>query len=330
MRKLLLAVSILLLAWAAAVVPLPFAALEPVPAMAVADIIEFEDGLDDEIPDELRFTAIRLRQPTAVGTVQVLFDEHRELTVGQAIVPPGIDPDEFAEFQERLFRESVQAAVATGLDAAGRDVTVAGDGARVLETIPGGPADGVLQQEDVITAVDDQPVSLASELASVLSEGSVDDSLTLTFRREGQEMTETLGIAPIGQASAPGQVGIGVLVATVDLQIDMPVEVRPTAETRIGGPSAGLMIALGAYSAASGDVIADGRIVAGSGTMDLTGKVGRVDGIVAKVRGAVLADAEIFLVPESLAEQARAVAPQDLEVIGVTTLQEGIDALSDR
>jgi Lon-like protease len=126
-----------------------------------------------------------------------------------------------------------------------------------------------------------------------------------------------------------GRIGLGVLVATVDLRIEAPVGARAVEDRRIGGPSAGLMLALGAYDAATDGALGGGRVVAGTGTIDLDGNVGPVDGVAAKVRGALLVDAEVFLVPAALVGAAQAVAPPELEVIGVTTLEDAIAALGD-
>lgn len=327
MRKLLLVLAVALLVWAAMVVPVPLATLEAVQALPVSVIVEME-GLDHEIPDAVHSTAVRLERPTTVGAVRALLEEHRELTLMQAVAPPGVDEEQFVEFQQRLFRESIRVAVAMGLDAAGLEVTVSGEGARVVATVPGGPAEGALQQEDVITEVDGRSVALASELATVVSEGEPGQQVSLTVRREGEERTETVRLAPLGVASQPGQIGIGVLAATVDLQIDAPVEAEPTEHARIGGPSAGLMLALGTFAAASGQELADGRAIAGSGTIDLSGDVGPVVGIVAKVRGAEQAGAEVFVLPEALADEARQVAADGLDVIPVGSLQDAIDELT--
>lgn len=327
MRRALFALAILVLAWAAVVVPMPLATIAPVEARPVAAVIEVEDGVGDQLSEDLLFTAVRVEQPTVLGAVEVLLDEQRDLTPIQRVVPPGVEPEPFAELQERLFRESVRAAAAVGLRAAGRDVTVTGAGARVVSTVPGTPAADVLAQEDVITAVDGEDVELASELAAVVSGREAGDELELTFRREGESRTETIELATLSELGTPG---IGVLVATVDLRIDLPVEVSPTAAARVGGSSAGLMIALTMYDAASEEPLVEGRRVAGTGTMDLSGRIGPVSGVEEKVRGAVLAGAEVFLVPSVHEQEARRAAPDDLEVLVVDTLEEAIAALSER
>lgn len=327
MRKLLFTAAAAIIAWAMLVVPLPLLALVPVAATPVADILEVVDDdaeLAEPIPDSVRFTAVLVQPASAVGAIEVWFDEHRSLTFAPNVVPRGVDPDEFVDLQVRMFEESVRTAAAIGMRAAGADVTITGDGARIERTIPGTPAAGVLERGDVIVAVDSTPVRLASELAADLSAREAGEEVELTLRRGGEEVLEQVRI---GQLPEGAGAGLGVLATTVDLVIDTPVEVRPRADAAVGGPSAGLLVALGLYEATGeADLVGD-RVVAGTGTIDTSANVGPVDGIREKVRGAELAGADVFLVPATQAHEARAAAPDGLEVVPVETLQDAIDAL---
>ena len=327
MRKLLFAGAILLLVWAAVVVPLPLAVTEPSPAIAVPEVIELDDGLPSELPEELHLTVVRLEPATIASATRALVVGDRELTLLPGLVPPDVDPERIEEFQQELFRESLRAAVAVGLDAAGLEVTVDGDGARIIATLPGTPGADAFEEGDVITAVDDTEVALASELVAIVGDRVAGDQVQITVLREGEELTRTLELVPLETGADVGQIGLGVLVTTVDLRIDAPVEARVVGDRRIVGPSAGLMLALGAYDAATEESLGGGRVIAGTGTIDLSGNVGPVDGVAAKVRGALLVDAEVFLVPEALLDAAEAAAPAELEVIGVASLQDAIAAL---
>lgn len=329
MRKLVFAVAVLLLVWAALVVPMPLAVTEASPAIAVPEVIELDDGLPSELPEELHITVVRLEPATVATATRVLVVGDRELTLLPGLVPPDVDQERFEEFQRELFRESIRAAVAVGLDAAGMDVTVDGDGARILATLPGTPGDEAFEEGDVIIAVDDTEVALASELVAVLGDRVAGEQVEITVLRDGQELTRALELVPLDTGTDVGQVGLGVLVTTVDLRIDAPVEARAVEDRQIGGPSAGLVFALGAYDAATEESLGGGRVIAGTGAIDLDGNVGPVEAVAAKVRGALLVDAEVFLVPEALLDIAEAAAPPELEVIGVATLQDAIAALGD-
>ncbi len=327
MRRALFAGAILLLAWAALVVPLPLAVTSPVPAPAVQEIIEFDDGLPGELPEELHVTVVRLDPATVAGAARSLTAEERELTLLPALLPPDVDQERFDELQREMFRESVRAAVAVGFDAAGLDVTIDGGGARIVATVPGTPGAEVFEEDDVITSVEGRDIELASELVTLLGDREAGEQLSVTILRDEEELTRTVELVPL--EGEVGRIGLGVLVTTLDLRIDTPARAEVIADRRIGGPSAGLMLALAAYDAATDEVLGGDRVIAGTGTIDLSGNVGPVSGVAAKVRGALLVDAEVFLVPASHVEVARDVAPPELEVIGVASVGEAIDALAE-
>lgn len=331
MRKLLLSVGVALLVWASVVVPIPLAVAVPVPAIPVTEVVEVEGDALDDLEDQLRFTVVRLEQPTVAGAVAAVLDAERSLSPVPTVSPPGAEEGTFLEFQQRLFRESLRVAFAVGLERAGESVEISGDGVRVLEVLPVGPAAEVLQREDVITEVDGQPVELVSDLARRLDAVEPGSEVEVGYRREGEQRTATLEVVPLQERAGDlAGLAIGVIAATVELQLEAPVDVEATAAEEFGGPSAGLVLALAAYEATSGAELAAGRVIAGTGTIDLQGRVGRVDGIPQKVRGAIEAGAEVFLVPSEGAQQARTAAQGRLEVVEVDTLDGAISALTDR
>lgn len=327
MRKALFGAAIALLAWAALVVPLPLGVTAPAPALPVPELIAFDDDLPGELPQQLHITVVRLEAATVVSAARSLAVDDRELTLLPVVLPEEMDQERFAELQRELFRESVRAAAAVGLDAAGLEVTIDGNGARIVATVPGTPGAAAFEDGEVITAVDGRDIALASELVGLVGERDAGEQVRVTVRRDDDERTETVELAPLD--GEVGRVGLGVLVTTVDLNIETPAQAAVVGDQRIGGPSAGLMLALASYDAATEQALAGGRIVAGTGTIDLAGNVGPVSGIAAKVRGALLVDAEVFLVPNVHLEAARAAAPPELEVLGVATLSDAIDALTE-
>jgi Lon-like protease len=110
---------------------------------------------------------------------------------------------------------------------------------------------------------------------------------------------------------------------------DVPVDAVAVDAAGVGGPSAGLMIALAVADLASADDLAAGRLVAGTGTVEGSGAVGRVGSIADKVRAAEAAGAVVFLTPAGQVEQARAAA-RSTEIIGVSTVDEAVEALLGR
>lgn len=327
MRRLLFAAALAILVWGAFAVPLPILVLEPHPAEGVVEIIELAET-SDEISGEILFTAVELRPTTTADALQAATDPFRELTLSPLLFRDrgGGGEADFVEAQEQLFRESVRVSAAVGLRAAGHDVEVSGDGVRVMGVLPDSPARDILQTGDAIVEADGRRVELATQLATMTSNLSPGDELELTIERAGERRQVVVTVHRLQQT---GNVGIGIAVTTVNLAIRLPIEVTALEDAQVGGPSAGLMMALTVYDLVEPGDLTGGRIIAGTGTLDLEGRVGEVDGIAEKVRGADLAGATVFLVPEDQADEAREAAPEGMRVVPVATLDAALAALQE-
>ncbi|MEE1739473.1 hypothetical protein PUR49_23605 [Streptomyces sp. BE147] len=99
----------------------------------------------------------------------------------------------------------------------------------------------------------------------------------------------------------------------------------------VGGPSAGLFLALGIIDKLDGDGsggdLTGGRSIAGTGTISADGKVGAVGGVSLKTQAAHRDGATVFLVPEDECKQGEAERPEGLRLIPVTTLKGAVDSL---
>lgn len=101
----------------------------------------------------------------------------------------------------------------------------------------------------------------------------------------------------------------------------------------VGGPSAGLLFTLGIIDKIDGDGhggdLTGGRVIAGTGTIDGSGKVGAVGGVPLKEKAARKDGATFFLVPRDECSDAQAQRPSGLTLVPVTTLDNALSALSD-
>lgn len=99
----------------------------------------------------------------------------------------------------------------------------------------------------------------------------------------------------------------------------------------VGGPSAGLLFSLGIVDKLNGDGrggdLTDGRVVAGTGTIDANGAVGAVGGVSLKTQAAHRDGATVFLVPKAECTDAKAELPKGLRLIPVTTLKGAVSSL---
>jgi PDZ domain-containing protein len=88
----------------------------------------------------------------------------------------------------------------------------------------------------------------------------------------------------------------------------------------IGGPSAGLMFALGIMDKLTPSGLTGGRFIAGTGEISANGVVSPIGGIQQKMAGARAAGATVFLTPAANCPDAAGAVPQGMRLIKVSTL----------
>jgi PDZ domain-containing protein len=339
LRRGYLPVALAILLAAFTFVPLPrvpelacCAAFVEVPgsALPLAARVTVDDPAAQDVDGEYLLMTVSLRPATGLGWVRAhLFADTSLLPRGR-LVPAEVNDREYFRRQRTVFDTSAAVAAAVGLERAGYAVDpsqITGDGALVVRLLDGAPADGRLRPGDVIVAVDDRPIRVAEELRPLVDNGG---TRQLSVRRGSVALT--VPVTP-GTISVDGEDfrGIGVEVQTANPRIELPIDVQVDAG-RIGGPSAGLLIALTVYDKVDPVDLAAGRRVAGTGTIAPDGTVGRIGGIRQKVVAAHRERADVFMAPASQADDARHAVPRgsDLQVIAVRDFRDAVAALEGR
>ena len=308
---------------AALIVPLPVLAIEPGGALPVPPRVKL--GVPAHpVHGQLLLTTVRLVEPPVVQAALDWLDGDADLAPRQAVIPPGVDEQEYFAAQQRVFQESAQVAAAVGLRKAGYPVEVSGGGVRVAAVIPRSPAAGQLREGDIITAVDGRPARLASDVVEATSRAKAGDQVTVEVKRGDETRTFTIRLAEVSELGRPG-LGVALTTLGFDVKLPFPVDVD---QGQIGGPSAGLMLALTVFDLADPGDLVRGRTVAGTGTIDISGRVGPVGGVAQKVAAAEEAGAGLFLAPAAEAGQARKAAGTRLRVISVQTMDDAMAALA--
>jgi PDZ domain-containing protein len=245
------------------------------------------------------------------------FDPSRTVLPIDLVYPEGQTEQESNDesaLQMETSQEDAVAAALTELDIEYGSVLTVAD---VIEETP---ADGILEPEDEILTAGGRPVANVDELRAELAAAGVGVEVELGIRREGVD--RTVVIAPIA-SEEDGSPVIGVYVASV---YDFPFEVLIQLEN-VGGPSAGMMFALGIYDKMTPGELTGGEHIAGTGTIGGGGEVGAIGGIVQKMYGARDAGASWFLAPESNCGDVVGRIPSGLEVFSVADLDDAIDAV---
>jgi PDZ domain-containing protein len=299
----------------------PYQVLLPGPVTDVQRVIH---PYPKPIKGALYLTTI-YSDPASVGEwLYAKANPHAGIVPREEARPKNVDEKQYEHALAVMMDESKVAAKVVALRNAGYDVQLSGDGVLVLEVADYSKAKGVLQPGDVITAADGQPVTTANDLVALIQARRPTDTIRLRVKRGETEQEVT--IALVEAPDEPGRARAGVAVQTHQIAYHFPRDVD-LATKDIGGPSAGLMFALGVYNAVAPTDITKGHKIAGTGTISTDGRVGAVGGVKYKVFAAERAGAEIFLAPQDNAEEAKRAAGQ-IRVVSVADFNAALAALA--
>lgn len=324
MRRVAYGLSLLVVVLAAAIVPMPLVEFSPGGATSIPErLLEVDESLDTTpISGDMSLLTVRLSHPSLLEVVRATVSPLRDLEPRTTVFPAGVRDQDYLDLQRDEFRRAFELAVAVGLRAAGEDVSFS-SAPLVAQVVEGGPADGHLHAGDIVLAIDGREVASRAELIEAAGELSLGQEVVLTLDRDGRELDVPVVAGRIPELDRPA-LGISLLDVTEDVELPAGIDMRTT---RIGGPSAGMMIALTTYDLFSDVDLAAGREIAGTGTIDAEGLVGPIGGVGEKVVAAAAAGADVMIVPAAQEAEAMSRVRGDLRILPVATLDEAIAAL---
>jgi Lon-like protease len=294
-------------------------------AVAVEPMIDLPAAYRNEPDGHFVLTTVISQTPIAVG--QWIYAHHHpaiELVPPETIVPPGISPQELVQHTHTLLDDSTLVATIVALGLAGYETTITGDGAEVLEVLQDSPANGVLITGDRIVAANGEPVTTANELVTLVRQLQPGNTVELLIERDDERLGFTLSVmAPTSPGEPPR---LGIVLRTVGERAELPFPIQVNPQKIVGGPSAGLMFTLTIYNLLTPEDLTKGYQIAGTGTVNLDGEVGRIGSVVQKVAAAEQAGAAYFLVPLTNAPAAHQ-GTDRIEIVEVATVQEAIEFL---
>ncbi len=242
--------------------------------------------------------------------------DQQEAVVPQTeIFPPGQSEQETQQQDTQQMTSSQELATAAALTELHVKYQTQ---VEVVSTVAGYPASKSLKAGDVVLAVDGKPVTSASSLSSMITAHPAGSVLQLTVLRGGKTLT-----VPVASKASGGTTVIGVKVQE---QYKFPVNVQISVGD-IGGPSAGMMFALGIIDKLTPMNLTGGKFIAGTGEITASGQVQPIGGIQQKMVGARDAGATVFLAPAGNCSDTVGAVPAGLRVVKVSTLSQAVSDL---
>ncbi|MFE9763381.1 PDZ domain-containing protein [Streptomyces sp. NPDC005808] len=199
------------------------------------------------------------------------------------------------------------------------------------------PAEGKLHAGDVIKAVDGTAVKAPGDVADLVTKHKPGEKVVFTIvpakaqaaaEKENKAATETEDVTLTTKESdddGASRAIVGISAGT-DHTFPFTIDIKLAD---VGGPSAGLMFALGIVDKLTPGNLTGGKFVAGTGTIDDAGKVGPIGGIEMKTVGAREKGAQYFLTPADNCAAAANDTPKGLTLVKVKTIDDAMSALKD-
>jgi PDZ domain-containing protein len=308
-----------------AAVPVPYVAEVPGPTYnTLGDIdgkpiITVQGRPRNDVSGNLNLTTVGVSRAgvSLVEAVRGWFDPEVTVVPEESVYPPNQTPEQTQQQNRQAFLTSEEAAETAALGHLGYPEKVV-----VQSFSDGSPSKGKLEEGDAIDAIDGRPTPDTDALNAVLSSIPGGTTIEVSYTRLGQPGTTSLTTKPAEQRS--GSL-LGVLVRQQpSAPFDVDVQVQ-----QVGGPSAGLMLTLGILDLVGNTDLTGGDVIAGTGTIDVSGNVGPIGGIQLKMVAARDIGATLFLVPADNCAEALQAPQPGLPMAKVATLDDALAALAD-
>ena len=182
----------------------------------------------------------------------------------------------------------------------------------------GSASSGKLQEGDELVAINDKPITALSVVQAELAAGN-GAPVTVAVDRGGSRI-------PVTITPAKTDTGRFILGVMLQYKFTFPFEVKISLD-KVGGPSAGMMFALGIIDTVTPGDLSGGKHIAGTGTITPDGVVGPIGGIGQKMHGARSGGATMFLAPAANCDEVAGHIPAGLQVVKVENLAEARKAV---
>lgn len=292
---------------------------------------EIDYGNNDNYTFEGNLYQLTVRRDEANIFVYLwsLINDSYDLYPREVILPDGVTPQELSEISIQNMRTSENVAIAVALKNIGYEIESKGDGVAVVGLLEDSPVKDKLKKGDLINSINNIEIFSATEFISTLRTYSIGETVSIGLLREVDGVKEQMYIETtlIEHVEYEGEPMVGFLATTVNERFDFPFEID-IKTGNVGGPSAGLMMALNVYNNLIPEDITNSMIVAGTGTIEIDGSVGPVGGVKQKIIAAKRAGAELILVPVANFDEAQPFETSETAIVAVDSFVEALSVIS--
>ena len=254
--------------------------------------------------------------PSWIEIALAWVDQSQAVVPVELLYPKDRTAEDVRSESSAMMEVSQQDAIAAALNYLGyetpRQVYIA-------EVVADAAASGKLVAGDFVLSINSQAITDIEQLKDIVTSWDEKAPLAVVVDRNGRQVAKE--VSPVKDAE--GNFRFGILVG---YKYDFPIEVNLQLGD-VGGPSGGMMFALGIVDRLTPGDLTGGLHVAGTGTIAQSGEVGPIGGVVQKLYGAQRSGATVFLAPAANCDEIIGNVPKGLRVVKIETLQDAITAL---
>ncbi|MFD0317191.1 YlbL family protein [Streptomyces flavalbus] len=329
---------------AGVLIPVPYSEMSPGPTvntLAEHDgepVLQIEGRKTYPTTGHLNMTTVRVTSAdykmNLVEAVYGWLSHDNKVVPHDTLYPDGKTEEESTQENAEEFSQSQESAKVAALKELGISVR---SWVVVSTVVKDSPAEGALHAGDVIKSVDGTTVKEPADVAELVTKHKPGEDVVFTIvpakeqaaaEKENRSATVTKDVTITTTTSddtGEKRAIVGISAGT-DHTFPFHIDIKLAD---VGGPSAGLMFALGIYDKLTPGSLTGGAFVAGTGTIDDDGKVGPIGGIEMKTVGARDKGAEYFLTPADNCASAAKDTPDGLTLVKVNTIDDALGALED-
>ncbi|MBV7390271.1 MULTISPECIES: SepM family pheromone-processing serine protease [Enterococcus] len=340
MIKRIIAAVIAVLILACVVFPIPYYVESPGATINLKELIKVDNQADKQ-DGSFSLTSVGVRRATVLLAAIAQFRPFEEVISARELTG-GSSDEEYNQVQQYYMESSQNAAIQQALSLAGKEYQLEYKGVYVLNIEKSSNFYGKIAVGDTITEADGQTFENTEDFMDYVKSQKVGQEMTITYTHDGKSKTVKEKLIEL---PSDKKAGIGITL-TDHTEITSDYDVQFETEN-IGGPSAGLMFTLEIYEQISGENLRNGQKIAGTGTIDSEGTVGRIGGIDKKVASASADGAKIFFAPDDKItkamkkadptiktnyQEAKAAAKKlgtDMKIVPVKTVKDALDYLAE-
>lgn len=315
--------SVALLVYVVVFMPTPYMINQPGTAEEVGPMLTIPSG-DKDTEGEFLLTTVSVSYANLWMLATSKLNTHAEVVRKEE----GRNDEEYLTQQHYYMSSSQSSAMMAAYKKAGVQYAVVSEYVFIIGLSNSIQPKGDFHPGDIIRKVNGMKITRFEELSELLTGKQPGDQIALELERNGKVIDQTTELVEITNAEGKPKAGLGVAVGEMrNVKPESADKAVTFADTRIGGPSAGLMFTLEIYNQLTEGDLTKGYRIAGTGTISEDGKVGPIGGVEFKIVASDREDAEIFFVPEENYKDAKAKAEEIGSSMRLVSVKHVDDAL---